>query len=84
MEVKKGTTIDLLKRIRANVGLRNHSIFAHGLGPVGKEIYLKFEGFVKEMFRNLCQLEKVDYDAHREIFRWIQPLDSDYYGKGEK
>ncbi len=84
MEVKKGTTLDLLKRIRANVGLRNHSIFAHGLGPVGKEIYLKFELFVKEMFRNLCQLEKVDYEAYREVFRWIQPLDSDYYGKGEK
>lgn len=83
MDVEKGKTIDFLKRIRSNVALRNHSIFAHGLGPVGKEIYLRFESFVKEVFQKLCRLEKVDYEGYREIFSWIQPADSAYYGKGD-
>lgn len=83
MDVEKGTRIDLLKRIRSNVSLRNHSIFAHGLGPVGKDVYLRFEEFVKEMFRKLCRLEEVEYESCREIFCWVQPADSAYYGKGE-
>lgn len=32
--VQKGSAIQLLKRIRSMVYLRNNSIFAHGLGPV--------------------------------------------------
>lgn len=83
MDAEKGKTIDLLKRIRSNVVLRNHSIFAHGLGPVEREIYLKFEAFVKEMFQKLCRLEEVDYGAYTDVFRWIQPTDSIFYGKGE-
>lgn len=47
---KEGNGIDKLKRIRSMVFLRNNSIFAHGLGPVGAQDFGKFKKFVLEMF----------------------------------
>ena len=74
-----GKHIDKLKRIRSMVFLRNNSIFAHGLGPVGKEDFLKFKRFVEEMFQELCVIEKVDFDRQKELMSWINPLDSKFY-----
>ena len=76
--------IDLLKQIRNMVTLRNHSIFAHGLGPVGKEKYLKFEEFVKGMFRKFCGLEKIQFEKMAEIFKEREPGNSIYYTFGKK
>ena len=35
------------------VSLRNNSVFAHGLGPVGNHDFYKFRDFVKEIFEKL-------------------------------
>lgn len=43
--MENGRHIDKLKRIKSMVYLRNNSIFAHGLGPVGEMDYRKFKKF---------------------------------------
>ena len=78
-ESKNGNRIEKLKRIRAMVYLRNNSIFAHGLGPVGKEPFEKFKKFVKELFEEFCLLENIDYRAYRRKMVWVDPLQSIYY-----
>lgn len=62
---RDGKPINQLKRIRSMVSLRNNSIFAHGLGPVGYNDYYKFRDFVTEMFRNFCEVEELDFNAYR-------------------
>lgn len=74
--------IDKLRRIRAMVFLRNNSIFAHGLGPVGYQDFDKFRKFVLEMFEKFCSIEKIDYDEYRKSMEWINPLKSQYYAPG--
>ncbi len=78
-ESRNGNRIEKLKRIRAMVYLRNNSIFAHGLGPVGKEPFKKFKKFVMELFEEFCLLENIDYRAYRRKMVWVDPLQSIYY-----
>lgn len=83
---KEGHGIDKLKRIRSMVFLRNNSIFAHGLGPVGINDFKKFQNFVLQMFERFCAIEKINYKEYQENMAWIDPLKSKYYttGMGEK
>ena len=78
--------IDQLKRIRAMVFLRNNSIFAHGLGPVGISDFKKFQAFVLEIFEQFCSIEKINYKEYQQSMKWIDPLASQYYttGMGEE
>ena len=82
---RKGTTdpVLLLKRIRSMVYLRNNSIFAHGLGPVAREDYLKFRRFVEDMFRTFCAVEDVSFDDCLAEVTWIDPTKTAYYSKLE-
>lgn len=75
--------INKLKRIRAMVYLRNNSIFAHGLGPVGYEDYRKFKDFVLEIFQSFCGIERVNFQTYVNSIQWINPLTSKNYGKYE-
>ena len=81
--LENGRHIDKLKRIKAMVFLRNNSIFAHGLGPVGEADYRKFKRFVEDMFLELCGIENVDFHKEKETMRWINPMDSKYYSGTE-
>ncbi len=74
--------INCLKRIRAMVYLRNNSIFAHGLGPVGNDDFQKFKKFVLGMFRQFCQLEKIDYESYLHDVTWLNPMESRNYASG--
>ena len=74
-----GRDIDFIKRTRSMVYLRNNSIFAHGLGPVGKENYVKFRDFVIVVFKRYCRLEKIDFTKMASEVQFINPKDSDYY-----
>ena len=80
---KKGTPLQVLKRIRSMVRLRNNSIFAHGLGPVPKADYQRFRQFVEDMFRCFCRTESIDFDAYLQDITWINPTRSKYYSKLE-
>lgn len=80
---KSGKHIDKLKRIRSMVFLRNNSIFAHGLGPVPKEDYLKFKSFVQKLFQEFCVIENIDFKAYLEAISWLNPVESEYYSKLE-
>ena len=68
-----------LRRIRAMVHLRNNSIFAHGLGPVGNEDFQRFKQFVIELFKEYCLLEGIPFDACVNDITWINPFQSAYY-----
>ena len=61
------------------VYLRNNSIFAHGLGPVGRENYLKFRDFVLAVLKRYCRLEKIDFEKKEASVQFINPRDSAYY-----
>lgn len=74
--------INKLKRIRAMVFLRNNSIFAHGLGPVGVDDYTKFKNFVLEIFEELCKIEHINSKAYWKNISWIDPLHSKYHAFG--
>lgn len=76
---KKGEPDDKLQRIRSGIELRNNSIFAHGLGPVGKEDFQEFKKLVEEMFRELCHIERVSFKGQKDIVTWVNPMDSQYY-----
>ncbi|MBP3195940.1 MAG: TIGR02710 family CRISPR-associated protein [Butyrivibrio sp.] len=62
----------ILKQMRSKVFLRNNSIFAHGLGPVSENDYLKFKMFVIGLFKGLCYLEKVPFQENIEVYSWIR------------
>lgn len=81
--MENGRHIDKLKRIRSMVYLRNNSIFAHGLGPVGRTDYIKFRKFVEEMFIELCRIEQIDFTGEKAIMEWVNPMDSKYYSGTE-
>ncbi len=74
--------IDKLKRIRSMVFLRNNSIFAHGLGPVGYKDYIKFKTFVLELFQEFCRIERIDYQNYKNDIEWLNPMDSQNYAIG--
>ncbi len=79
----RGTSVDKLKRIRAMVYLRNNSIFAHGLGPVPKQDYLKFKSFINEIFQEFCTIENINFSEHLKVITWLDPTKSKYYSKLE-
>lgn len=81
--MENGRHVDKLKRIRSMVYLRNNSIFAHGLGPVGKTNFEKFKKFAEEIFRELCVIEDVNFAAEKRIMEWVNPMDSEYYSRTE-
>ena len=80
---ESGRHVDKLKRIRSMVYLRNNSIFAHGLGPVGKTNFEKFKKFVEEIFQELCGIEGVDFAEEKRTMEWVNPMDSEYYSRTE-
>lgn len=82
MKAGNGREIDKLKRIRAMVFLRNNSIFAHGLGAVGYDDYLKFKTFVLELFKEFCTIEKIPYRKYAEAIDWVSPVKSQNYANG--
>ena len=82
-EVRNGTPIDKLKRIRGKVALRNNSIFAHGLGPVSKTDFEHFYEFVIEMFQEFCRIENVDFQQCAKDIEWLNPLHSRNYVRME-
>ncbi len=77
--VRNGSQLEKLKRIRAMVFLRNNSIFAHGLGPVSHNDFLKFKLFVSEVFQEFCAIEKIDFRKQLENITWLNPTKSAYY-----
>lgn len=79
---REGRGINKLKRIRSMVFLRNNSIFAHGLGPVGVQDFQKFKQFVLEMFERFCSIERINYEEYQGNISWINPLASRYYATG--
>lgn len=82
---KKENEISRLRHIRAMVSLRNNSIFAHGLGPVGKDDYCKFRTFVREMFTDFCHCENINFTAYDRECSFLNPINSQYYKiMGEK
>ncbi len=68
--------LNKLKQIRAMVFLRNNSIFAHGLGPVGRNDYERFKNFVIGFFEEFCKVEGVDFAEYSRDIRWINPKES--------
>lgn len=76
---KDNKIINQLKRIRAMVSLRNNSIFAHGLGPVGEGDYCKFRNFVIEMFQSFCEIEEIDFHLYGKMCQFLNPINSKYY-----
>ena len=70
---------NMLKRIRSMVSLRNNSIFAHGLGPVGDHDFYKFRDFVKEIFEVFCKIEGIDFIKSEKQYQFLNPIDSRYY-----
>lgn len=76
---RDGKPVNQLKRIRSMVSLRNNSIFAHGLGPVGSKDYYKFRDFVTEMFRNFCEVEEIDFSLYGKACHFLNPVNSKYY-----
>lgn len=78
-EVKSGRALDKLRRIRSMVYLRNNSIFAHGLGPVSIEDFMKFRTFVIGLFREFCRIEKINFEGYSKDIEWLNPLRSKNY-----
>ncbi len=74
-----GNQLEKLKRIRSMVFLRNNSIFAHGLGPVSNNDFLKFKGFVSEIFQEFCVIEKINFEEQLRDTTWLNPTKSVYY-----
>ena len=66
--------MNILKKMRSMVFLRNNSIFAHGLGPVAYGEYEQFRNFVHMMFRQFCKIEGLDEEAMTAVFSWIIPV----------
>ena len=78
-QIDSGRPIDFIKKTRSMVYLRNNSIFAHGLGPVGRDDYMKFSKFVTGVFQKYCGLEKIDFHKIRNDISFLNPMASQYY-----
>ncbi len=72
-------SIIALQKIRSMIFLRNNSIFAHGLGPVGRTEFMKFRNLVLSLFQKFCILENLDYKRISNDIKWINPMDSKNY-----
>jgi CRISPR-associated protein (TIGR02710 family) len=77
--VPNGRHITFIKKLRQMVYLRNNSIFAHGLGPVGRTDYTSFRDFVIGVLTKYCELEGISMRQYTEDMLWISPLHSKYY-----
>ena len=73
--------VNMIKRLRSMVYLRNNSIFAHGLGPVNLKDYTRFRAFVVEMFERFCALEKMNFKECEYYMNWINPMLSANYSR---
>lgn len=82
-EVKTGKPVNKLKRIRSMVYLRNNSIFAHGLGPVPEDDFMKFRAFVIDIFKEFCVIEGIDFDSYSRDVTWLNPIHSRNYVRME-
>lgn len=71
--------VNKLKMIRSMVFLRNNSIFAHGLGPVSREEYNKFRGFVETIFHEFCKIEGIPFEEYKSWIAWVNPIQSRNY-----
>ena len=71
--------LNALKRIRAMVHLRNNSIFAHGLGPVMSEDFMKFRSFVEKLFIEFCKIEQIPFYKTMQSYCWIDPMKTTNY-----
>ena len=78
---KNEKPIDMLKRIRSMVYLRNNSIFAHGLAPVSYADFYRFKQFVIKQFMAFCKVEKLDYIKYMDDIKWLNPKLSKYYSQ---
>ena len=78
-KAQNGRDIDFIRKLRSMVYLRNNSIFAHGLGPVGAVDYRRFRDFVTEIFTKYCRLEEIDIEFFTDIMQWKSPIHSLYY-----
>jgi len=78
---ENGRDIDFIKRLRSMVYLRNNSIFAHGLGPVGEANYTKFREFVVLVLKRFCRIENIDFDKMALNVTYINPRQSKFYTK---
>lgn len=74
-----GRHLDFIKKIRSMVYLRNNSIYAHGLGPVGKRDYEKFRDFTIEVLEKFCRIEEIDMEKYVKDVKWLNPKGSVYY-----
>lgn len=82
-EVRSGRPVDKLKRIRSMVYLRNNSIFAHGLGPVSEDDFMKFRAFVIDIFKEFCEIEEIDFESYSRDIEWLNPIHSQNYVRME-
>ena len=76
---QKANPMDAIKQIRSMVFLRNNSIFAHGLGPVGEDKLSRFAEFVKRMFKLFCEIERVSFAENTRNMEWLLPQNSVNY-----
>lgn len=76
--------IDKIRRLRSAVYLRNNSIFAHGLSPVSHSDYLRFKETVTTLFKQLCIIERIDFEQYMQDMEWLNPAKSKYYSIGVK
>lgn len=84
MTVEGKGSIDVLKRLRSAVYLRNNSIFAHGLSPVSLMDYQKFKGYVIGLFQSFCEIEGVDFEQYVRKMQYVNPEYSRYNSIGVK
>lgn len=80
---KSGRPVDKLKRIRSMVFLHNNSIFAHGLGPVSGNDFMKFRAFVIDIFKEFCEIEDIDFERYSADITWLNPIHSQNYVRME-
>lgn len=73
-EKSSAGAVNMLKRIRSMVSLRNNSIFAHGLGPVSYGDYMKFRSFVEVLFQSFCTCEGIDFEEGKENAQFCNPI----------
>ena len=65
------------------VYLRNNSIFAHGLGPVSEDDFMKFRAFVIDIFKEFCAIEGINFESYSRDIEWLNPIHSQNYVRME-
>lgn len=77
-------SVNMLKRLRSAVYLRNNSIFAHGLSPVSITDFQKFKEYVLQLFQRFCRVENIDFKESTKKMEYIDPAKSNYNSIGVK